>query len=179
MLLFFFPKRSEVPAALLVLFDPLSRKAAVLNARKDFLHRFAGFVASYALATREVAILGRVRNRVAHAAESAFINEVDNQLHFVAALEIGDLGRVAGFDQRLESFLDQRREPAAENRLLAEQIALRFLAESRTQHAGARRTDAVRVGKCVVLGAAAGILVNRQQRGYPAALLVHATQQVA
>ena len=58
-----------------------------------------------------VAVLGGVADRVAHVGEAALVDQVDDQLHLVQALEIGHLGRVAGLDQRLVAGLDQRREP--------------------------------------------------------------------
>ena len=48
-----------------------------------------------------------------HAAQAAFVDEVDDQLHFVQAFEVSDLRRVTGFDQSFESFLDQGGQTAA------------------------------------------------------------------
>jgi hypothetical protein len=49
-----------------------------------------------------------------------------DQLHFVEAFEIGHLGRIPRLGQRFVTGLDQRRQPAAEHGLLAEQIGLGF-----------------------------------------------------
>src|ERR671934_283830 len=69
------------------------------------------------------------RKKPSDAAEAALIEEVDDELHLVHALEVGDLGLVAGLDERFERGLDQVRDAAAERRLLAEQIGLRLLLE--------------------------------------------------
>jgi hypothetical protein len=39
-----------------------------------------------------LAVLGRVRDRVVHVGDAALVDEVDDQLHLVQALEIGHLG---------------------------------------------------------------------------------------
>ena len=65
-----------------------------------------------------------------HLGEAALVEQVDDQLELVQALEIGDLGLVAGLDQRLEAGDDQLGGAAAQHGLLAEQIGLGFLARS-------------------------------------------------
>ena len=72
---------------------------------------------------------------VAHVAEAAFLNEVDDQFEFVEAFEVGDLGSVSGFDQRLETGADEFGGAAAENGLFAEEIALGLFAEVGVDHA--------------------------------------------
>ena len=63
-----------------------------------------------------------------HLGEAALVDQVDDQLQLVQAFEIGDLGLVAGLDQRLEPGVDQLGRAAAEHGLLAEQIGLGLLA---------------------------------------------------
>jgi hypothetical protein len=50
-----------------------------------------------------LAVLGVVGDRVVHVGDAAFVDQVDDQLELVQALEVGHLGRVAGLDQRLEA----------------------------------------------------------------------------
>src|ERR1035437_9120667 len=168
----------EFLAALLVLFDPFLGELAVLDLLQHFFHRLAGFVSYNFFAAREVAVFCRVRNRVTHAAQPAFVDQVDDQLHLMDALEVGNLGSVAGRDQRLESFLHQRSQAAAEHRLFAEQVAFGFFFKGGLQHTGAGRTDAVRIAEREFARASAGILVNGQQRGDAAALGIDAAHQV-
>ena len=124
-------------AAALVLRNPFPGDLAALNVGQRFLHRRPRGIAHNLLAARQIAILRRIRNGVAHAAQAAFVDQVDDQLHFVQALEVGNLRRVAGLDQCLESFLDQRREAATQHSLFAEQVAFGFFLESRLQNPGA------------------------------------------
>jgi hypothetical protein len=85
----------------------------------------------------------------------------------VQALEVGHLGRVAGLDQRLEASLDQRRDAAAQDGLLAEQVGLGLVAERRLDDAGLGAADALGVGERVLQRPAAGVLVDADQRRRP------------
>ena len=88
-----------------------------------------------------VAVLGGVADRVAHVLEAALVDEIDDQLQLVQALEVGDLRLVAGLDQRVEPGLDQIADAATEHRLLAEEIGLGLFLERRLEHAGAQRAE--------------------------------------
>ena len=63
------------------------------------------------------------------------------------ALEVRDLGLVAGLDERVEARLDEVGQAAAEHDLLAEQVGLGLLGERGLDDAGARAADAPRVGQ--------------------------------
>src|SRR5262249_59563222 len=78
-----------------------------------------------------VAVLGVIAHRMAHPAQAAFVHQVDDQLELVEALKVRALLLVAGLDQGVETGHHQRGHPAAEHRLLAEQIGLRFFLERR------------------------------------------------
>src|SRR5262249_22117048 len=80
----------EVLLARLVLGDPLLRELARLDVREDLLHRLAGLVGDHARAAGHVAVLGRVRDRVAHALDAVLVHQVDDQLQLVQALEVGE-----------------------------------------------------------------------------------------
>ena len=73
--------------------------------------------------------------------------QVDDQLQLVHRLEVRELRLVAGLDQRLERHLHQRRRPAAQHRLLAEQVGLGLLREGRLEDAGTRRAERPGVGE--------------------------------
>ena len=90
-------------------------------------------------------MLGRVADRVAHVVQAALVDQVDDQLQFVQALEVGDFRLVARLDERLESGLDERADAAAQHRLLAEQIGFGFFGERRLDDARARDADALGV----------------------------------
>src|SRR5205823_2192051 len=92
----------EVLAPGLVLFNPLPGEFARLNLRQNLSHFGARLLVDHARAARVVAVFRGVRNRIAHVAEAAFINQVDNQLQLVQALEVGDLRRIARVHQGLK-----------------------------------------------------------------------------
>src|SRR4030095_4580644 len=92
-------------------------------------------------ASHIVTPLGGVRDRVAHIVQTALVEQVDDQLQLVHALGVGHLGLVASLDQRLKASLDQRRDAAAQYRLLAKQVGLGLLGEGGQQHAGLGRAN--------------------------------------
>ena len=106
----------------------------------------------------EVAVLGGVGDRVAHAADALLVHEVDDELQLVEALEVGRLGLVAGVDERLEAGLHQGGEPAAQHDLLTEEVGLGLLVERGLEHAGPGAADGVGVGQGELAGLAGGVL---------------------
>ena len=125
------------------------------------------------------AVLGRVRDRVVHALDAALVDQVDDQLHLVQALVVGELRRVAGLDERLEAELDQLREPAAEHGLLAEQVGLGLVLEGRLDDPGAAGADRGGVGERELARVAARVLRDGDQRRRAVALLEDAADDVA
>src|SRR5437667_420159 len=130
-------QRLEPAAPAAALGDPLAREAAGLDVGEDALHRRANFRRYDLGASGVVAVLCGVADRIPHELHAAAIHQVHDQLELVHALEVGDLRRVSGSREGLEPGLDQRGDAAAQDRLLAEQIALRLLAERRLEHARA------------------------------------------
>ena len=127
------PHRLQACLAVVHVLDPLAGERAALDVVEDPLHLLAHVLVDHALAARVVAELGGVRDRVAHAAEPALVHQVDDQLQLVQALVVGDLGLVAGLDQRLEAGAHQLCRAAAEHGLLAEQVGLGLLLEGRLE----------------------------------------------
>src|SRR3954471_21120249 len=111
----------EVLLAGAVLRDPLARELARLDLAQDLLHRRPRRLGDDALAAGHVAVLGRVGDREAHAADPLLVHEVDDQLELVQALEVRELGVVAGVDERLVARAHELRDAAAQDGLLAEQ----------------------------------------------------------
>src|SRR6266404_2083898 len=58
----------------------ISCEAAITNLRKDFAHFLAGFGSNDSRARGVVALLGGVADGIAHVAEAAAVNEVNDQL---------------------------------------------------------------------------------------------------
>ncbi len=173
------PQLREVIAAVLVLFDPLTCKRSILNVGQNLLHRSARGVAHNFFPTSQIAILGGIRNRIPHATKTAFINQIDDQLHLVQTLEVSDLRGVASLNQSLKSLLNQRRQPSAQHGLLAKQIALSLFFERGLQHARPRRPNSMRVSQRKFMRPPASILANRNQRRHAAPLRINPPQQVS
>src|SRR5437763_1322540 len=99
--------------------DPLLREGSVLDRLQDLAHVVAHVLVDDARPDGMRAVLRRVGDRVVHALDPALVDQVDDQLHLVQALVVGELRRVAGLAERLEAELDQLLQPAAEHRLRA------------------------------------------------------------
>src|SRR3954467_15640471 len=145
MLLLFFAKLVEIRTASFILCNPFLREVAGLDVGENFLHRLPGFIAHDLFAARQISVLCGVRNRVAHAVQSTFVDEVDYEFHLMQALEVGDLRCIPSFDESFESLLNQRCQASAKNCLLAEEIALGFFLESCFENSGACRADAMSI----------------------------------
>ena len=113
-----------------------------------------------------------------HALDPTFPDQVGDQLQLVQALVVGDLGLVAGLDERFEAELDQLGDAAAEHCLLAEEVGLGLLGEGRLDHAGARRTERGAVGKRHLAGVPARVLGDRDDGRRAVALLVQPPDDV-
>ena len=122
---------------------------------------------------------GVVRDRVVHVGDAAFVDQVDDQLQLVQALEVGHFGRVAGFHQRIEAGLDQFDGTAAQHGLFAEQVGFGFFAEVGLDDAGAAAAVGAGVGQGHVARGAGLVLVHGHQVRHAAALLVGVAHGVA
>ena len=69
--------------------------------------------------------------------DAALVHEVDDHLHLVVALEVGELRRIARINQRFEAGLHELHQTAAEHGLLAEEVLLSLLGEGGLDDAGA------------------------------------------
>src|SRR5437667_8804616 len=92
----------EPLAARLVLRDPSARVLPAPDLLEHPLHFGLRLGGHDARPARVVAVFRRVAHRVPHVVQPALINQVDDQLELVEALEVRDLRLVAGLDQRLE-----------------------------------------------------------------------------
>ena len=126
-----------------------------------------------------VAVLGGVADAEAHEVEAAAVHQVDDELELVHRLEVGELGLVAGLDERLEGHLDQRRRAAAQDGLLAEQVGLGLLGEGRLEDAGAGGAERPGVGEHARAPGARRVLLDGEQGRHAAAGLVDRAEQVA
>src|SRR6266511_1844965 len=175
----FRPEPVEVRAPGVVLGDQLAREGAGADLGEDALHLGTDAVVDHPRPARVVAVLGRVRDRVAHPLQATLVDHVHDHLQLVEALEVGDLRLIAGLDQGVEAGLDERADTAAQHRLLAEQVGLGLLLEGGHQRAGPGAADPARVRLGQVPGLAAGVLRDGHQAGRALALLELAAHQVA
>src|ERR1017187_2807100 len=174
-----FAHGEELVAARLVLGDPVPGKFAGLDFGEDLFHFGARLLVHDARTAGVVAVFGGVANTVAHVAEAALLNEVDDEFEFVEALEVGDLGSVSGFDKGLEAGADEFRGAAAEDGLFAEEVAFGFFAEVGVDDAGLEAAEGEGVGEGAFEGLAGGVLVDGDEGGDANAFGVEFTDAVA
>ena len=116
-------------------------------------HRLADALVDDPRARHVVAVLGGVADAEAHEVEPAAVQQVDDELQLVHRLEVGELGLVAGLDERLERHLHERGRAAAQDRLLAEQVGLGLLRERRLEDARAGAAEGPGIGEDARAGA--------------------------
>ena len=125
-------------------------KGSVLNIGKDLLHCLSRLIRDELRTGNIITELSRVGNRVAHALETGLIDEVDNELHLVDALEICVSRIIARLNQRIETCLHQCANTAAEDSLLTEEIGLGLDAIGRLQQTRSRAADCRAVCECLL-----------------------------
>src|SRR5579859_6404545 len=86
--------------------NPLLGKAAVADFGENLAHFFACFLRDDALASGVVAVFGGVAYGIAHVAEAAAVDEIDDELEFVHALEVSHFGLVTGREDRKSTRLN-------------------------------------------------------------------------
>ena len=152
-----------------LLFSAIQRpaKGAVLNVRQHRPHPGLGLlVGQHPGAGDVLAELGGVGDGVVHGGHAALVDEVDDELHLVDALEIGVFRGVTGFHQRLEAALHQIHHAAAQNGLLAEEVGLGLIVEGGLHDARPGAADAGDVGQRDLVGPAGGVLLHGHQTGH-------------
>src|SRR5215813_8761861 len=147
MLLFSFALGKEVRAASFVFGNPFLCEAAVANFCEKLLHFVASLLCDDARAGGVIAMLGGVTDGITHVAEAAAIDEINDQLQFVEAFEIGDFRLIAGVRECFETCFNELTHAAAKNCLLPKKVCFCFFGEGRFKNARARATDGACVGK--------------------------------
>ena len=137
----------ELEATIVLVGDETLREGPVLNIGENLLHCFLHLRANNTRAGHIVAVFGGVGARPALLRQTTLVDEVNNELEFVANLEVGHLRHVPGLGEGLVAVLDEARNAATQDRLLAEEISFGLLGEGRFDDAGASRTNALRVGQ--------------------------------
>src|SRR6201991_645403 len=154
----------------LVLQHPVAGEFSGLDVGQHALHLGLGRIGDDARAGDVFAILGGVGDRVVHVGDAAFIDQVDDQLYFVQAFEIGHFRSITGFGERFETSADEFDETAAENDLFAEEVGFALFAEIGFDDARTATADAAGVGQREFKRVAGRVLVNGNEAGNAAAL---------
>ena len=162
-----------------VLLNPLGSEGAVLDLAQDLLHLLAGLLGDDALAGAVVAVLSGIGDGVTHLGKAALVDQVNDQLHLVNALEVSVLRSVASLDQSLKASLHQLADAAAEDSLLAEQVGLGLGLEGGLEDAGTAAADAAGICQSDVHSLAGSVLLNADQIRNAVTLEVLGTNGVA
>ena len=172
-------QRLEAGLAGLAFEHPFAGEGARLDFAEDFAHALLDACVDDPRPARVVAVLGGVGNRIAHGGDAALVDQIDDQLDLVQALEIGHLRRVAGLDQGLVGGHDEGRDAAAEHRLLAEEVGLALLPEGGLEDRRAPGPEAGGIRDGHLQRVAAGILFGRHQARHAGAAHVFGAYGVA
>src|ERR671914_179259 len=104
--------RQEASPTGSVLQDPLLRELPALYFREYLAHALLHALIYQLRTGGVVAVLGGVRDRVAHPGEPALVDEVHDELELVDALVVRELRLVARLDEGVESRFEERGQPA-------------------------------------------------------------------
>ena len=152
------------PAAILV--DPFLGKFSRLDIFQQILHGLSDLGADNLLSPGKIPILRSVANRIAHISQTTLVDEIHDQLDFVHALKIRHLRWITRVHQGLISRLDQGREPAAQDRLLAKKISLGFIFKGSFNDRRPSTAQGLGIGQPHLLGIAGWILMYGEKTGH-------------
>src|SRR5690625_197556 len=142
----------------------------VLDLGQALAHSPTGFVSNNLGPGLVLAKLGIIRNGVVHVGNAALINEVNNELKLVQALEICHLRRIAGIDQGVKTCTDELNSTTTQNSLLTKEVGLGLFAESGLDNTSTTPAIGACIRQSNVTGSTRGVLVNRHKMWYPAPL---------
>ena len=125
----------------MILQHEFSRELSGLDFFQDAPHFRFRFFRDDARTAGNTTIFSSIRHGVPHIGDTAFVEEIDDQLQFVQTFEVGHLRCVTRFNQRLEPSLHQRGSAAAQHGLLAKQIRFSFFAKRGFDDPRATGTD--------------------------------------
>lgn len=169
---------SERGIACLVFQDEVLGVFAILNTGEQLTHSVLGLSRHDPRPADVLAEFGVVGDAVVHVADAAFIDQVDDQLEFVQAFEVGELRRIAAFHQCFETELDQLDGATAEHGLLTKEVSLGLLAEVGFDDAGLAATNGRGVGQGQFDCMAGGVLLHGDQCRDTMACLISRTHGV-
>ena len=137
-------------------------------------------VVDHARAGDVVAVLRGVGDRPALLGDAALVHQVDDQLQLVEALEVGDLGLVAGLGEHLEAVLHQLADAPPQRTACSPNRSVSVSSVKVVLMPPARRPPMrLGVGQREVPGRAGRVLLDGDEDGYAAPVDVLATDEVA
>ena len=96
-------QRLQFCGARLIFQDEFPGEIPGLDLSENPLHLLLGLFGDDTRTAGEVAVLGGVGDGITHVGDTAFVHQIDDELEFMQALEIGHLRRIPCLDQRLEA----------------------------------------------------------------------------
>ena len=132
----------EVFATTLGFGDPAFGELAALDVLERFFHALLDRGIDDGRAGRDVAVLGGLGDRETHPGDAGLVDQIDGELEFVEALEVGHLGLVAGLDKDFVGGGDQLADTTAKDGLLAEKIGFSLFFEIGLEDSGPGAADA-------------------------------------
>src|SRR5512138_524272 len=94
-------------APLFVLRNPLASELALLDFLENLLHLTLRRGIHDPRAARKIAVLRRLADELVHLRETAFVQQVDDQLQLVQTLIVGHFRLISRLDERLETLDDE------------------------------------------------------------------------
>ena len=121
---------------------------------------------------------GSLADEIVHFGDSAFMQEVDDQLKFVHHLVVRNLRLVARFDECVEAGHDKFCRATAEHSLFPEKVGFSFFCKRRFYDAGPGTADASGIGQGKLKRIAGAVLVYCNKAGDAMSVLILASYQV-
>ncbi len=134
-----------------------------LDVVQGLLHRLAALLVDH-LGTGDIlAVFRVVGDGVIHVGDATLVHQVDDELEFVQAFEVGHLGRIACLHQGLETGFHQLDAAAAQHRLLAKEIGLGLVLEGGLDDPRPAATNGGGIGERNGARMAGSVLVDGHQ----------------
>ena len=135
-----------------------------MNFCKNLLHFLTCFFCDKALTCSVVAVFSCVGDGVSHLCETALVDKVNDELHFVDTFKVCHFGFVACVNESIEACLHKLCNTAAKNCLFAEEVCFCFFSEACFKNTCSTCADTSRISKSYVLSSAGVVLVNCDKR---------------
>ena len=159
--------------------DEALRVFTSLNIFQALAHRIFGVFSHNAWARHVFAVFCIVRNRVIHVSDTAFIDQINDQLQFMQAFKVRHFRCITSFDQRFETSLNQFNRTTAQHSLFTEQVCFCLFAEVGFDDTGTAATIRHCIRQSDVAGRAGFILIDSDQVRHAATLSISTAYGVA